>query len=213
MALELENFIGDWRDSMGNDVLVQWAKPGSRGGQLDVQLSKARGGGNVIKLNVKQLGDGRFTCGHYDCDASQTDVRRVTWVDHRNTQKRSIWDRAGEAPAAAAATRVSPYDSHSSSMGRAATPGAWTPPSQAAVPSSIGDDAGLPPPVNGHGPPGQQPHYPPQPDWLRGGWLPPPGQPPLYAGYGMPPPGDEYSYTDESSEEPEEAKAKKAKTA
>lgn len=96
MAVELETFVGEWRDSMGNHVRVDWSWPGNRGGQLDVVLSKS--GRDPIKLNVKRLSDGRFTCGHYDLDVDQSDSRRVVWLDAKNRKNRSVWEREGEPP-------------------------------------------------------------------------------------------------------------------
>merc|ERR1711971_847653 len=80
----------------GNNVFVQRARAGNRGGQLDVELSKPRGGGgHPIKLNVKSLGPGRFSCGHYDIDLERSNLNRIVWVDHRNLGKSSIWIRMG----------------------------------------------------------------------------------------------------------------------
>ncbi|CAE7740342.1 unnamed protein product [Symbiodinium sp. CCMP2592] len=61
----LEDFLGDWHDTMGNKVSVEWARNTSRG-QLDVALS--RRGRDPIRLNVKQHGNGRFSCGHYQLE-------------------------------------------------------------------------------------------------------------------------------------------------
>jgi len=60
----LETFLGDWRDSIGNNVSVRWAPSGSRGGPLDVHLSRS-GGRSDFKLGIKTQSDGRFVCGHY----------------------------------------------------------------------------------------------------------------------------------------------------
>lgn len=94
-AIELPTFLGLWRDTMGNEVQVDWARPGSRGGQLDVILSKPRGGREPIKLCVKAKGSGRFACGHYDLDTQKSTVDRIIWLDSRNKGKDSVWERPG----------------------------------------------------------------------------------------------------------------------
>jgi hypothetical protein len=100
----LETFLGNWRDSMGNDVMVRWAPPDSRGGPLDVSLSRPSpsGRGPEIKLGVKAQGGGRFVCGHYDLDVEKSSTMRVVWLDSRTNGKSSVWERLlphhGSAP-------------------------------------------------------------------------------------------------------------------
>uniref|UniRef100_A0A7S4QYG4 Uncharacterized protein n=1 Tax=Alexandrium monilatum TaxID=311494 RepID=A0A7S4QYG4_9DINO len=94
--MELDTFIGEWRDSMGNRVNVDWACPGNRGGQLEVLLTKS--GRDPIRLNVKRYGNGRFTCGHYDLDESESGERRIVWQDAKNHRNFSTWERVGEPP-------------------------------------------------------------------------------------------------------------------
>lgn len=96
--IDLDIFLGSWRDSMGNTVQVDWSKPGNRGGQLDVVLSRRGGRGDGIRLNVKHHGGRRFSCGHYNLDADETHRRRIVWVDGRNSSKSSIWERVGDEP-------------------------------------------------------------------------------------------------------------------
>eukprot|EP00931_Biecheleriopsis_adriatica_P007372 TRINITY_DN108662_c0_g1_i1.p1 TRINITY_DN108662_c0_g1~~TRINITY_DN108662_c0_g1_i1.p1 ORF type:complete len:618 (+),score=150.85 TRINITY_DN108662_c0_g1_i1:78-1931(+) len=95
MAVELRTFLGEWRDSLGNTVNVEWAKPGQRGGQLNVLLSKPRSNRDPIKLDVKAIGRGRFVCGHYDLDLDESNEDRIVWADCRNRGKSSIWLREG----------------------------------------------------------------------------------------------------------------------
>ncbi|CAE8585800.1 unnamed protein product [Polarella glacialis] len=91
--LRIEDFLGNWRDSMGNDVRVDWSRGGATSrGQLDVELSKPRGGRDPIRLNVK-LSGGRFSCGHYDLQVEQSHLRRIVWFDCRNKGKNSTWER------------------------------------------------------------------------------------------------------------------------
>lgn len=94
-AVDLPAFLGRWRDTMGNEVQVDWARPGSRGGQLDVTLSRPRGGREPIKLCVKARGSGRFACGHYDLDTQKSTLDRIIWLDSRNKGKDSVWERPG----------------------------------------------------------------------------------------------------------------------
>lgn len=92
----METFLGAWRDSMGNKVQVEWARPGSRGGQLDVRLSKPRSDRDPIRLNIKHLGSGRFSCGHYDLNIEESDAQYIVWEDYKKKGKRSVWERDGK---------------------------------------------------------------------------------------------------------------------
>eukprot|EP00418_Pyrodinium_bahamense_P011101 CAMPEP_0179117740 /NCGR_PEP_ID=MMETSP0796-20121207/55320_1 /TAXON_ID=73915 /ORGANISM="Pyrodinium bahamense, Strain pbaha01" /LENGTH=153 /DNA_ID=CAMNT_0020816129 /DNA_START=33 /DNA_END=491 /DNA_ORIENTATION=- len=94
--MELESFLGEWKDSMGNKVTVDWAWPGNRGGQLEVLLIKS--GRDDIRLNVKRYSDGRFTCGHYDLEERESNDRRIVWQDAKNRRNFSTWERVGEPP-------------------------------------------------------------------------------------------------------------------
>eukprot|EP00933_Yihiella_yeosuensis_P073021 TRINITY_DN8158_c0_g1_i1.p1 TRINITY_DN8158_c0_g1~~TRINITY_DN8158_c0_g1_i1.p1 ORF type:complete len:611 (-),score=90.56 TRINITY_DN8158_c0_g1_i1:322-2154(-) len=91
VTIRLETFLGDWRDSMGNRVYVEWSRNRNNHGQLDVELAKPRGG-NPIKLNVRQTGS-RFQCGHYDLDVGKSNESRIVWLDVRNDSKSSVWTR------------------------------------------------------------------------------------------------------------------------
>mmetsp|Transcript_79397 Transcript_79397/g.200597 ORF Transcript_79397/g.200597 Transcript_79397/m.200597 type:complete len:501 (-) Transcript_79397:7-1509(-) len=97
-SVELEDFLGTWRDSLGNHVQVDWARSNNRGGQLDVSLQKPRGGGDPIRLNVKRHYDGHFSCGHYDLDTDETRPDHIVWVDYRRNKRKSIWERDGSPP-------------------------------------------------------------------------------------------------------------------
>eukprot|EP00747_Dinoflagellata_sp_TGD_P186068 gnl/TRDRNA2_/TRDRNA2_42909_c0_seq1.p1 gnl/TRDRNA2_/TRDRNA2_42909_c0~~gnl/TRDRNA2_/TRDRNA2_42909_c0_seq1.p1 ORF type:complete len:364 (+),score=53.58 gnl/TRDRNA2_/TRDRNA2_42909_c0_seq1:94-1092(+) len=179
----LEDFIGKWRDSLGNDVHVEWARPNNRGGQLDVTLQKPRGG-NVIKLNVKSLGHGRFCCGHYDLDERNSDDMRIIWEDSKNRSKTSIWDRQGSPPRNRHRDGDRGYDGgYGYDRGRGGMP-----PPGGGPPGAWG--APLPPQPGSQGP--WVPHTP-----TPGAWVPPsvasepppapgppPGPPPPY---GVPP--------------------------
>jgi len=91
--IELGTFIGNWKDSIGHAVSVEWAKNGSRNGQLDVLLKKPSGNRDSIRLNVKQSPAGHFTCGHYDLDAERSHARKIVWNDCRSRGKVSVWER------------------------------------------------------------------------------------------------------------------------
>lgn len=92
--ITLGGLVGEWRDSMGHRVSVEWSKPsGARHGQLDVLLTKMRGGGPSIRLNVKQLGKDHFACGHYDLDTESCNARQIVWRDRRSAGKLSVWER------------------------------------------------------------------------------------------------------------------------
>eukprot|EP00929_Paragymnodinium_shiwhaense_P015657 TRINITY_DN12374_c0_g3_i1.p1 TRINITY_DN12374_c0_g3~~TRINITY_DN12374_c0_g3_i1.p1 ORF type:complete len:337 (+),score=55.59 TRINITY_DN12374_c0_g3_i1:147-1157(+) len=92
--IRLEDFLGEWRDTMGNNVTVEWPRKDERGRgtQLDVQLAKSSGRGNPIRLNVKAMGHGRFVCGHYDLDVGLSHSGKIVWLDSRS-DRRSVWER------------------------------------------------------------------------------------------------------------------------
>jgi len=92
-GVTLETFLGNWRDSMGHYVQVDWAKSNKFGGQLDVALQKPKGYSDPIRLNVKRHPDGRFSCGHYDLDTRESRTDYIVWVDHRKGNRKSIWER------------------------------------------------------------------------------------------------------------------------
>lgn len=93
--VEVETFLGNWRDSRGNDVKVEWAKPNSRGGQLSVTLNNPRSSRDPIKLDIKSMGRGRFICGHFDLDRDESTETRIVWADVKNPGKTSVWKREG----------------------------------------------------------------------------------------------------------------------
>lgn len=92
-TVTLETFLGSWRDSLGNNVQVEWARSNNRGGQLDVALQKPRGYNDPIRLNVKRHPDGRFSCGHYDLDTDESRPNYIVWVDYRKGRRKSTWER------------------------------------------------------------------------------------------------------------------------
>jgi len=92
--LDAKVFLGDWRDSLGNAVKVEWARPGSRGGvQLNVELARPRSSREPIRLDIKPVGRGRFTCGHYDLDTERSHAEKIVWNDCRSRGKVSVWER------------------------------------------------------------------------------------------------------------------------
>lgn len=92
-AVELETFVGNWRDSLGHHVQVDWARAGNRGGQLDVSLMRERSNRDPIRLNVKRHPDGRFSCGHYDLDTEESRPDHIVWADYRKGRRKSVWTR------------------------------------------------------------------------------------------------------------------------
>lgn len=93
-ALRLEHFLGEWRDSMGHRVRVNWAHPSNMAGELDVQLARPSSSSrHVIHLNVKALGDGKFQCGHFQLKIEQSSVDKIVWGDLRVKGKVSVWER------------------------------------------------------------------------------------------------------------------------
>lgn len=96
-ALQLQDFLGEWRDSMGHQVRVMWAWPGNRAGELDVQLLRPHSTRrDHIRLNVKALGQGQFQCGHFELKVDNSSVDKIVWGDVRVKGKVSVWER--EAP-------------------------------------------------------------------------------------------------------------------
>lgn len=96
-ALQLEDFIGKWRDSLGNQVRVGWAQQGNLTGELDVQLLRPHTNSrHRIHLNVKALGQGQFQCGHFQLKLDQSSVEKVVWGDMRIKGKVSVWERESD---------------------------------------------------------------------------------------------------------------------
>lgn len=90
MALELTTFVGDWTDSLGNDVRCA---SGGRG--VQVSLTKPDGKGKEIVLTIKKVGVSSFQCGHYDLDQEHSTPNRIVWRDRRFKEKSSIWTKKG----------------------------------------------------------------------------------------------------------------------
>jgi len=92
--LRLEDFIGQWRDTLGHEVHVKWAQQGNRAGELDVELMKPRSNNRGIRLNVQALGQGRFQCGHFELKLEESSADKIVWGDMRRTNGRvSVWDQ------------------------------------------------------------------------------------------------------------------------
>lgn len=91
-AVRLEDFVGEWRDSLGHEVRVRWAHQGNLAGELDVQLIRFRSN-NRIRLNVKALGQGQFQCGHFKLKLDESSVEKIVWGDERIKGKVSVWER------------------------------------------------------------------------------------------------------------------------
>jgi len=96
-AVRLEDFIGEWRDSLGNQVCVRWAQQGNPAGELDVQLlrpgSTSRSDRGRIHLNVKALGQGQFQCGHFEMQLDKSSVEKIAWGNMRVKGRVSMWVR------------------------------------------------------------------------------------------------------------------------
>lgn len=94
-CLRLQDFLGEWRDSMGHEVRVRWAPQGNAAGELDVQLIKSRSSTrDRIWLNVKALAEGHFRCGHFELKLDDSSVKKIVWSDVRSKGRRtSVWQR------------------------------------------------------------------------------------------------------------------------
>jgi len=89
-AVQLESFLGEWRDSLGHRVRVAWAPKG----ELDVQLLKAHTRTcKPISLKVKALGQGQFQCGHFELNLDKSSPGKIVWGDVNGKGKQSIWER------------------------------------------------------------------------------------------------------------------------
>eukprot|EP00931_Biecheleriopsis_adriatica_P040643 TRINITY_DN23297_c0_g1_i1.p1 TRINITY_DN23297_c0_g1~~TRINITY_DN23297_c0_g1_i1.p1 ORF type:complete len:519 (-),score=57.80 TRINITY_DN23297_c0_g1_i1:96-1652(-) len=90
-GVELSTFLGEWKDSMGNKVDVEWAKGQASRGELDVWLTTRSG--KHIQLGIKSRERGKFQCGHYNLDTNESHAEQIVWVDFNNRSKTSIWKR------------------------------------------------------------------------------------------------------------------------
>lgn len=91
-AVQLESFLGEWRDSLGHRVHVAWAPKG----ELDVQLLKphsTRVDCRPISLKLKALGQGQFQCGHFELKLDKSSAEKIVWADVNVKGKQSIWER------------------------------------------------------------------------------------------------------------------------
>jgi len=105
-VLCLQDFLGEWRDSMGHEVRVAWARPGNRAGELDVQLLRPRSDNrDPIRLNVKSLGHGQFQCGHFDLKLDDSSADKIVWSNKRVNGKLSVWERAAPSDRARSRSR------------------------------------------------------------------------------------------------------------
>jgi len=92
--IDLPHLLGEWRDSSGHDVKVEWASSSSSktGALLDVQLRRRGKSDEPTRLHVKRV-DGRLQCGHYDLDLGKSAFHRIVWSDFNTSGKESIWER------------------------------------------------------------------------------------------------------------------------
>jgi len=104
-ALRLEDFLGEWHDSMGHQVCVKWARQGNRAGELDVELQRHHSSNNRIRLNVKDLGEGKFQCGHFELNLDKSSAKKIVWADKKIKGKVSVWDREDRADRARSRSR------------------------------------------------------------------------------------------------------------
>eukprot|EP00930_Biecheleria_cincta_P022561 TRINITY_DN1646_c0_g1_i1.p1 TRINITY_DN1646_c0_g1~~TRINITY_DN1646_c0_g1_i1.p1 ORF type:complete len:665 (+),score=127.25 TRINITY_DN1646_c0_g1_i1:117-2111(+) len=94
-SVTLDTFLGEWKDSMGNKVNVDWAKGNSCRGELDVWLTTR--GGKHIQLGVKSLRGGNFQCGHYNLDTDESHTDHIVWLDIKDKRKNSVWKRPNDS--------------------------------------------------------------------------------------------------------------------
>jgi len=152
-AVRLEDFIGKWRDSIGHQVSVTWARKGQSSGELDVQLRRPHAGSRPIHLNVKALGQSQFQCGHFELKLDESSTEKIVWGNTRNSGKDSVWQRDEHSDRARSRSRSSSQRRRNCGcvmMGKVAlrcvdhppllpprsvlhdisTPGAWAPPAK-----------------------------------------------------------------------------------
>jgi len=156
--LRLQDFLGEWRDSLGHEVRVRWAQHGNRAGELDVELLKPRSNTRGIRLNVKALDQGRFQCGHFELKLDGSSTDKIIWADMRTKGKVSVWDREAQSDRSRSRSR-SPEQNRQkcgcvlrgnlvlrciqhlpllpprSVLHDISTPGAWAPPAMAPRPA------------------------------------------------------------------------------
>ncbi|CAE8618850.1 unnamed protein product, partial [Polarella glacialis] len=84
LELDMLGFVGEWSDSLGNDVRVV-----SSGRGIEVKLQKANGRGKEISLTIKKAG-ASFECGHYDLDDRGSHENKVVWRDRRRRDSSSV---------------------------------------------------------------------------------------------------------------------------
>jgi len=112
--LRLEHFLGQWRDSRGNEVWVEPAPSLQEQGQpqqqstwqqqqrqqqsqqlyqqLKVQLTHSQGPRPPIHLRLTQ-NNGKFTCGHFELCPDRSSRQQIFWVNIKDRGKPSIWQR------------------------------------------------------------------------------------------------------------------------
>lgn len=95
--LRINDFVGVWHSSFGDEVCVEPSKPGNAGGG-PVQVILKRSGKEAKRLPFKSIGGGNFTCGHYRLDASASGKDRLVWLDTGETGWINVWDRVGSMP-------------------------------------------------------------------------------------------------------------------
>jgi len=153
-AVRLDDFIGKWRDSIGHQVSVTWARKEHSSGELDVQLRRPHAGSRAIHLNVKALGLNQFQCGHFELKLDESSTEKIVWGNTRTGGKDSVWQRDEHSDRARSRSRSSSRRGRRNCgcvmIGKVAlrcvdhppllpprsvlhdilTPGAWAPPAQ-----------------------------------------------------------------------------------
>jgi len=107
-AMQLQDLLGEWRDSMGNLVRVTVAESErfNQMGKLDVELLRSRSTGKpAIRLNVQELDHDKFQCGHFELKLDKSTVDKMVWVDMRIKGKVSVWERGRQRERARSRSR------------------------------------------------------------------------------------------------------------
>jgi len=87
-SIELATFLGEWNDTLGNNVLVDAVGPT---GSVIARLAKP--GQQPKRLSISERPDGGFSCGHYNLDVVNSTASNIIWLDKFNVKQSSVWTR------------------------------------------------------------------------------------------------------------------------
>lgn len=95
-VVDLEDFIGTWRDDRGHPIVVEQGRGNKRANKsLDVTLHRRRD--QPQWLSIKPGSElGAFCCGKYNLDFQNSHTARLRWIGNPNTAVQgrvTIWER------------------------------------------------------------------------------------------------------------------------